>query len=172
MNSVGDIKIRSLRLSDLLSVVEILRDTDMFRGLTSSNIKKILYHRFGYGKWINRIGRCLKNGSLRFFFTDTYDLTAFVAEEAKDGVVGVIIAYLRTDDVWLLHQIAVLPNYRRRGIGYQLMKKLIWHVESKGGRKIELYVQPDNSGAIKLYTKLGFTIANQPILMTIDLKNV
>lgn len=171
MKNIGAINVKRFRLSSLPRVVEILRDADEFRGLTNSNIKRTLYLRFGYGKWINRIERCLKNGSLKFLFTDAYDLTAFVAEEAKNGVVGVIIAYPTTDEVWLLHQIVVLPNYRKRRVGSQLLKKLISHVKSKGGKKIQLYVQPDNLGAKKLYTKLGFTVTSQPILMTMDFKD-
>jgi len=172
INSVERIKISGLHLSDLPNVATILKDFVEFRGLDISNIERMLYLRFRYGKWINRIDRCIKHGSPKFLFTDTYDLTAFVAEEAKNRVVGVIIAYPTMDDVWLLHQIAVLPNYRRRGIGYQLMKKLVAHIKSREGQKIQLYVQPNNLAAVKLYKKLGFTIANQPILMEMDLRNL
>jgi len=172
MKSIGKIRIERFRLSGLPRVAEILQDTDEFRGLAQSSIKRTLYRRFRYGKWINRVERCLQNGSLKFLLTDAYDLTAFIAEETKNGVIGVIIAYPMMDDIWLLHQIVVLPNYRRMGIGYQLMKKLISHVKRNGGKKIKLYVKPDNLSAIKLYTKLGFVFSDESISMTIDLKSM
>lgn len=172
MKSVGIIKIRKLRLSDLPSVVEILQNFlpnhPRYKGLTTSKIENI-YLRFNFEKWAVRIGQCIRRGSLRFLFTDVRDRAIFVAEESNK-LVGVAEAYPITNDTWLLDSIAVLPNYRRKGIGHQLMKRIISHIENKGGKKIQLYVQPDNVNAIRFYTKLGFAIATQPIFMTMDLK--
>ena len=168
MKSFDTIKIRRFHLSDLTSVIAILQnafpDAHEFSGLTSSNIKRILYLQFKYGK-LSVIMR-----SLKFLFANTYDQAVFIAEEgSKNMVVGVAIVSPITRDVWSLGQIAVLPGHCGKSIGSQLMKKVISHVRSKEGEKIQLYVRTNNASAIKLYTKLGFAIADQLNLMTIDL---
>ena len=172
LKSVDTVKIRRFRLSDLRDVVEVLQNVFPIM-LPSPEIKRSLYlHlKFGeFGKWVNRIYRCLMYGSLKFLFASAYDWEAFVAEDlSKSKVVGVVIVYLDTDDVWFIHEIAVLPDYRGKGIGTQLMEKMISYIKGKGGEKIKLYVSADNANAIELYKKLGFTIASQRDLMILNL---
>lgn len=50
----------------------------------------------------------------------------------------------------------VLPEYRRRGIGRQLLEACIAKAWTKGLTRIELEVRADNEPAIALYSKLGF----------------
>ncbi|MEA3431425.1 MAG: GNAT family N-acetyltransferase [candidate division WOR-3 bacterium] len=110
------------------------------------------------------------HSSLRFLFTSAYDWEAFVAEEAsKNKVVGVVIAHRDVDDVWFIHEIAVLPDYRGKGIGAQLMEKMILYIKSKRGKELKLYVDAHNANAIELYKKLGFTVASQRNLMILNL---
>lgn len=159
------IEIRRFRLSDLPSVVKILQsaflDVYEHRG---SKIKKILYLQFKYGK-LSVIKR-----SLEFLLTNTYDEAVFVAEEVSENkVVAVAKVGPISQDVWSLRQIATLPNYRGRNVGTQLLKRVMSYVKSKGGEKIQLYVRTDNASAIKLYSKLGFNIANELHLMVKDL---
>lgn len=169
------IKIRSFHPSDLSSIVEILQNTFSnsyeYLGLTGSDLQRNLFLHFKYEKWINRIERCVYKHSLKFLFTNTYDPVIFVAEGGyKNKVVGVATAYPITDDVWRLDQIAVLPDYRGRGIGSQLMRKIISHVKSKRGKKIEVYVTPNNRSAMKLHTELGFTVETKSNIMTFRLR--
>lgn len=165
------IRIRRLRMSDLRNAVEILRSSlphhPRYKGLTTTEIRSIRF-RFSLEKWANRIGQCIRQGSLTCLFTDAYDRVTFVAEES-DKLVGVAEAYPLTDEVWLIDSIAVLPNYRRKGIGRQLMHKLISDIREKGGKSVQLYVQPHNVGAMKFYARLGFGMPAQPILMATDL---
>ena len=51
----------------------------------------------------------------------------------------------------------VLPGYRGRGIGRQLLEAFIAKAWSKGITRIELEARADNSHAIRLYEHLGFT---------------
>lgn len=53
--------------------------------------------------------------------------------------------------------VAVLPQYRRYGIGQELVCRLIDILRSKGNYCLTLEVRVTNEPAIRLYDKLGFT---------------
>ncbi|HOA23680.1 MAG: GNAT family N-acetyltransferase [Aggregatilineales bacterium] len=57
---------------------------------------------------------------------------------------------------WLIANVAVHPDYRRRGIARMLMEASLGLVRRKGGRWAALQVEADNDGAIHLYETLGF----------------
>jgi ribosomal protein S18 acetylase RimI-like enzyme len=52
---------------------------------------------------------------------------------------------------------AVLPKYRGQGIGRRLLDACLAKAKSKGITRVELEVRIDNSQAIKLYEKAGFS---------------
>lgn len=52
--------------------------------------------------------------------------------------------------------IALLPNFRKHGIGSMLMKEIIEQAKSDGYKSLSLSVDPDNHSAVRLYEKLGF----------------
>ena len=52
--------------------------------------------------------------------------------------------------------LAVLPGYKRIGVGENLMRFLIDKVKDMGIKGITLEVRESNEAAINLYTKLGF----------------
>jgi len=52
--------------------------------------------------------------------------------------------------------IAVLPDFRRRGIADEVLKRIFDHCLSCGITKITLEVRESNVSAINLYTKNGF----------------
>ncbi|TSE02088.1 ribosomal-protein-alanine N-acetyltransferase [Skermania sp. ID1734] len=56
-----------------------------------------------------------------------------------------------------VHTIAVAGNYRRFGLGSQLLRLLLVAAESHGGA-VFLEVRTDNDAAIALYRKFGFDI--------------
>ena len=58
--------------------------------------------------------------------------------------------------VHLIANVAVLPQYRRRGIGNQLTQAAIDHVREKKAGSIWLQVRDDNEAAEQLYRGLGF----------------
>jgi ribosomal protein S18 acetylase RimI-like enzyme len=57
---------------------------------------------------------------------------------------------------YLIANVAVHPNLRRRGIGNSLTQAGIQYARMKHADQIWLHVRDDNPGAIKLYEELGF----------------
>jgi len=74
---------------------------------------------------------------------------------------GVVIAYIVTwtihDEVHILN-IAVHPDFRKAGIGEMLMRDCICLSKDNGLKYALLEVRTSNTGAIKLYEKIGFRI--------------
>ena len=71
------------------------------------------------------------------------------------------LLHLRPEDAdtGYVSELAVHPDYQRRGLGAALMRwSLAWFREL-GLRRAALTTSPDNGPAIALYRKLGFTIA-------------
>lgn len=77
-----------------------------------------------------------------------------VAEEFGK-IVGYVGLYYVLDEANITN-IAVLPGYRRIGVGENLIRYLIDEVKKKNIRGITLEVRESNEAAINLYTKLGF----------------
>ena len=65
-------------------------------------------------------------------------------------------------DVWFvagegqINNIAVVPSYRRKGVGTALLEALIDQVRDLGGTEMSLEVRPSNTAAMRLYRRLGF----------------
>lgn len=70
-----------------------------------------------------------------------------------------LLGYLiiaRYVDAWHVMNIAVDPEYQRRGIATMLLEELFEVTASDGLRGYTLEVRVSNTGAIKLYESLGF----------------
>jgi len=57
---------------------------------------------------------------------------------------------------WTISNVAVLPEYRGRGIAGRLVDTALAHVRSRGGRRVFLQVRSDNVTALSLYRRRGF----------------
>jgi ribosomal-protein-alanine N-acetyltransferase len=57
---------------------------------------------------------------------------------------------------WELENIAVLPEFRRRGLGRELLTALLARARLQGAQRILLEVRESNRGAIHLYEATGF----------------
>ena len=57
---------------------------------------------------------------------------------------------------YLIANVAVHPEHRRKGIARALTERALQHTSEKKVNNIWLHVRDDNPGPIELYTKLGF----------------
>ena len=55
-----------------------------------------------------------------------------------------------------IQNVAVLPNYRRQGLGEALVRKSLFGFQQSGVRKVALEVTADNQTALQLYIRIGF----------------
>jgi [ribosomal protein S18]-alanine N-acetyltransferase len=100
-------------------------------------------------------------------FTTPWSLAMFVLELSKPAgiclaaqVENELVGYIvcsRYDTVWHVMNVAVDPDFRRRGIATALIGALIERVGDDA--QITLEVRRSNTGAVALYEKFGFRSA-------------
>ena len=73
-----------------------------------------------------------------------------------DRVVGYIGSQTICGETDVMN-IAVHPDYRRRGIGQILIEELVREVKNLGSISLTLEVRSSNAPAVSLYEKLGFS---------------
>ena len=62
-----------------------------------------------------------------------------------------------SDEVGAIQNVAVLPEYRRRGIGLALVLGALQGFQRAGVQRVTLEATSDNLPAINLYQRIGFT---------------
>ncbi len=95
-----------------------------------------------------------------------------------------IVGFVAGDSNWFskrehrkvgaIHEIVVLPEYRRMGIGHALMERVLDYFRQRGLHVAELWVGDENYRAIEFYRKLGFRERGQYnywVRMTLDLNS-
>lgn len=84
--------------------------------------------------------------------------TGFVWEEDGRVVGNVTLSReLGSPNCWLISNVVVAPEYRRRGIARQLMGAALDFVASRRAAWAVLMVRRENHAAIRLYEMLGFS---------------
>ena len=85
-------------------------------------------------------------------------LSGYVWEEEKRivGNLTLIPYHVHQEQTLLIANVAVHPDYRRRGIGYRLTARALEHARQRGIQATWLHVREENEPAIKLYRSLGF----------------
>ena len=76
---------------------------------------------------------------------------AFVAEES--GILGFILAFWEGEEVHI-HDLAVAPEHRRKGVATALLRALLEAIPS--ARRVKLEVRASNQAARAFYEKHGF----------------
>jgi GNAT superfamily N-acetyltransferase len=92
--------------------------------------------------------------------TTSLPLTGYIWEE--DGrIVGntsLVPFRHRNWRLYLIANVAVHPDYRRKGIARALTERALQHAREKNINDIWLHVRDDNPEALQLYTALGFSV--------------
>lgn len=79
----------------------------------------------------------------------------------EDGeVVGFVAARIAAGLGEILN-VAVLPAYTRKGVGFRLLTRLLAEARSQGVERMTLEVNVRNVAAISLYSKAGFNEAGR-----------
>jgi len=78
-----------------------------------------------------------------------------VAEIPEYGVVGYCGLWLLLDEAHVTN-VAVHPDFRRRGIATELLRVAARRAVARGVASLTLEVRPSNGVARQLYTRLGF----------------
>ncbi len=81
-----------------------------------------------------------------------------LARGSDDGVVG-FCSYWRVVDEVHINNLAVLPAFRRRGIGRALLQRILVEAAREGATRALLEVRRSNEEARRLYESIGFTVA-------------
>lgn len=82
----------------------------------------------------------------------------FVWEEERRLIGNVSLLTTKTAGRFLVANVAVHPDFRRRGIARQLMDHTLRYVRGIGGTVIMLQVKQQNDAAQQLYRDLGFKV--------------
>lgn len=80
----------------------------------------------------------------------------YIGAFEDNKICGIASVYIIAGEGQIMN-LAVSPNYRRRGIALGLMNEIISKAEENGCENITLEVAENNASAISLYEKCGFS---------------
>lgn len=83
----------------------------------------------------------------------------FVADE-NNKIIGTVIAGFDGHRGWI-YSLAVLPKYRRNGIGTKLVNKALNELKQLGCIKVNLQIYDNNKTVVEFYKKIGFSIEDR-----------
>jgi mycothiol synthase len=81
-----------------------------------------------------------------------------IAEWDGSGA-GMVDAYVdppREEPKGFVQSLSVLPEFRRRGIGRELVKKALESLKARGMKNANAWAQSDREGCVRLYRSFGF----------------
>ena len=90
----------------------------------------------------------LPETTLLIAYGDSNDIFEYVA-----NIQGLKLS----EDVGAIQNVAVLPEYRRRGIGRALVLSALQGFRRAGVKRVTLEATTDNVSAVNLYQRIGFT---------------
>jgi ribosomal-protein-alanine N-acetyltransferase len=94
--------------------------------------------------------------SERSFVKDLHDKRSFcIVPEVEGNVGGYAIAWFVVDELHIAN-LAVRPEYRRKGLGRKLLESLLQEARRRETRLVTLEVRMSNVPAIELYHRYGF----------------
>ncbi|MEM3640333.1 MAG: ribosomal protein S18-alanine N-acetyltransferase [Candidatus Bathyarchaeia archaeon] len=137
-----------------------LQQTFKLRKFNANDLERVTY--------INRV--CLPENYADYFFIDLYNRfpETFIVAEENGEVVGYIMCRIEMGlsnfgfsgfiKKGHIVSVAVMPNYRGKGIGQALINKAMEGMRLYDAKQCFLEVRVTNMPAINLYKKLGFQI--------------
>ncbi len=87
-----------------------------------------------------------------------YGPASFAASDSARRLHGVSLASMVAPNVGHITQVCVSQADRGTNLGYELMRRSLTGLASRGCRSVSLTVTRSNEPAIRLYQKMGFTI--------------
>jgi mycothiol synthase len=90
---------------------------------------------------------------------DWFDPEGFLlAFDAEDRLAGFHWTKVHTPDLGEVYVVGVDPDRQGGGLGKALTLAGLRHLREQGVKEVMLYVESDNTAAVRVYTKLGFTL--------------
>lgn len=83
----------------------------------------------------------------------------FVAE-SEDSIIGACMAGYDGHRGWI-YAVAVNPEFRRHGLGKQLVTAAIEAMQALGCIKVNLQIRADNTAVAEFYKALGFSVEDR-----------
>ena len=139
-----------------------LRQLNIMRDLPQvADLVELCFHHNmdSEGKsYVQQMRRAGKNSSFLSWASTSMPLHGYVWEEEKKivGNISIIPFREKGKTVFLLANVAVHPDYRRKGIAKALTQNGIVHARNHAAESIWVHVEEENLGAVKLYADLGF----------------
>ena len=139
---------------------EILQKTFKLRKFTQNDLRSVVH--------INSV--CLPENYTDYFFIDLYQRfpETFIVAEENGEVAGYIMCRVELGlsnfgfsgviKKGHIVSVAVLPQYRRKGIGQALITEAMEGMRLHNAKQCFLEVRITNTPAIDLYKKLGFEV--------------
>ena len=84
------------------------------------------------------------------------DADLFIVAESRGQIVGAVMGCYDGRRGWVNH-LAVAPGSQRNGTGTALMAELEARFRAVGCVKVNLLIEPDNSGVQRFYDGIGYT---------------
>ena len=117
--------------------------------------------RAAYAKWVPLIGREPKPMNANYEYAvqhHTIDLIEI------DTSLAALIERIPAPDAWLIENLAVHPDFQRRGLARQLLDFAEAASQAAGHREIRLYTNARFTENIDLYKTRGYAITREEIL--------
>ena len=117
--------------------------------------------RRAYAKWVPTLGREPLPMSADYgaaFARHRFDLACI------DSVLAGLIETIAIEDALLIENLAISPEFQRRGLGSRLMAHAEELARSRGLTALTLYTNQRFTGNVELYQRLGFTVVGEEAL--------
>jgi ribosomal protein S18 acetylase RimI-like enzyme len=99
--------------------------------------------------------------ALDFYMGSWQGGTPVTAFDGHGEIAGSVMAYWYSTRMGVTEDVFVLPGWRRRGIGRYLLAQAIEYLVENGIAYAYLEVRESNRAAIRLYSSLGYLVANR-----------